>query len=635
MTPDGTEKGTEVSRRSLMAGAAAVGVAAAAVPFATSASAVHNSGDAPASTEKPNILIILVDEMRFPKVFPKGVKTAGEFLQKYMPNTYQLWRKGVKFSQHYSNANDCTPSRGVFMTGLYGHQTWVTTTLVGSPLDEKASSPVLDRRFPTYGKLMRRAGYQTPYVGKWHLSIPHKDPNYPGGGYLEAYGFNSDTSPDPIAYNLQGTYGDPPNYLSDKQIAEMSAAWLKKTRPSDQPWCLTVGFQNPHDKEFFPAGTEWVTWDGIFADPAMNPNALTPYMDYAQQPTSAGVTWAANKLKSPPNYGYPEIPPNWESYEQLGKNKPSYHQVAVKFQALAFGGVTMDPTQTKYTLEQYPPHPDGTPNPHAIVSGPWSYWQRSLDSYTQIMEDLDVRVGEVVGALPNDVAKNTIIIFTSDHGDFAGAHGMVSGKTGTVYDEVIRVPLIFVDPSGRYTGDIDTVRTGMSAHVDFLPMLVSIGHGGNWSWMKGDLKALYGTRHDLLPMLKSAKAPGRKYVVHSCDEVITPTGNFLSAPWHVTGLITPRGKLGLYSFWDAGTATLNVESQQTEYYDYSTEGGRLEIENTANSAAARRANRLLQTTLIPTQLRRPMPPRYVPVEMDARKTDLAFYALATGTVGKG
>lgn len=580
-------------------------------------------------------MIIMVDEMRFPKVFPAGVKDAGEFLQKFMPNTYALWRKGVKFSQHYSNANDCTPSRGVFMTGLYAQQQWVNTTLVGSPLDQYASSPVLNRHFPTYGKLMRRAGYTTPYIGKWHLSIPHKDPNRPNSGYLEAYGFDSDTSPDPVAYNLQGTYGDPPNYLNDEDISAMASAWLKRTKPTDQPWCLTVGFQNPHDKEFFPAGTEWVTWDGIFNDPALNPNALTPYLDYATQPTVAGVTWQQNALKSPPSYGYPEVPPNWESFEQLGRNKPSYHQVALKFQALAFGGVTFDPNQAGYTLEQYPPNPDGTPSVHAIGSGPWSYWQRSLDSYTQIMEILDERVGEVVGALPSDVAKNTIIVFTSDHGDFAGAHGIVSGKTGTVYDEVIRVPLIVVDPSGRYTGDIDTVRTGMSAHVDILPMLLSIGHGGSTSWMKGELRELYGTRHNLLPMLRSAKAPGRDYVLHTCDEVVTPNANYLTAPWHVTGLVTPRGKLGLYSMWKGKTDVLDRSTQEFEYYDYTTEGGRLEIENTADSAAARRANRLLQTKLIPGQLRRPMPARLQPVEHIAKREMLEFMGLATGSVGRG
>ena len=580
-------------------------------------------------------MIILVDEMRFPKVFPAGVKSPGEFLKKFMPNTYDLWRRGVKFSQHYSNANDCTPSRGVMMTGLYAQQSWVNITMVGSPLDAHATSPVLNRHFPTYGKLMRRAGYTTPYVGKWHLSIPHKDPNNPNAGYLEAYGFDSNTSPDPIAYNLQGTYGDAPNYLSDKDISEMAVSWLKQTKPTDQPWCLTVGFQNPHDKEFFPAGTEWVTWDGIFADPTLNPKALTPFMDYAQQPTVGGVTWAQNALKSPPSYGYPELPPNWESYEQLGVNKPKYHQVALKFQALAFGGVTMDPKETGYTFEPYPNHPDGTPSAHGIGNGPWSYWERSLDGYTQIMEILDERVGEVVGALPRDVAQNTIIIFTSDHGDFAGAHGMVSGKTGTVYDEVIRVPLIVVDPSGRYTGDIDTVRTGMSAHVDFLPMLVSIGHGGNWNWMKGDLKKLYGTRHDLLPMLKSADAPGRDYVLHTCDEIINPQANYLNAPWHVTGLVTPKGKLGLYSFWKGETDVLDRATQETEYYNYATRGGRMEVENTNDSAAARKANRWLQEVLIPEQIRRPMPARLKPVEEFAKREMLKFMGMATGSVGRG
>ncbi len=45
--------------------------------------------------KQPNILFILVDEMRFPKVFPKGITTPDQFLQTFMPNTYKLWSNGV------------------------------------------------------------------------------------------------------------------------------------------------------------------------------------------------------------------------------------------------------------------------------------------------------------------------------------------------------------------------------------------------------------------------------------------------------------------------------------------------------------------------------------------------------------
>ena len=60
--------------------------------------------------KQPNILFILVDEMRFPKVFPKGITTPDQFLQTFMPNTYKLWSNGVKFANHHTAASACTPA---------------------------------------------------------------------------------------------------------------------------------------------------------------------------------------------------------------------------------------------------------------------------------------------------------------------------------------------------------------------------------------------------------------------------------------------------------------------------------------------------------------------------------------------
>jgi Sulfatase/TAT (twin-arginine translocation) pathway signal sequence len=92
------------------------------------------------SGPRPNILFLLVDELRFPSVFPKGVKDAGEFLCKFMPNLYCLWQRGVKFGNHHTAANACTPSRGVLITGLYSQQNWLISTILAS--DPFADRPV-------------------------------------------------------------------------------------------------------------------------------------------------------------------------------------------------------------------------------------------------------------------------------------------------------------------------------------------------------------------------------------------------------------------------------------------------------------------------------------------------------------
>jgi uncharacterized sulfatase len=95
---------------------------------------------AAAKAGQPNILFFTVDEMRFPSVFPSGVNGVGDFLRAFMPNTYGLWKKGVKFSKHFTAGVACTPSRGVLVTGLYTQQTWMMQTLKGTP-DTKVSIP--------------------------------------------------------------------------------------------------------------------------------------------------------------------------------------------------------------------------------------------------------------------------------------------------------------------------------------------------------------------------------------------------------------------------------------------------------------------------------------------------------------
>ena len=163
---------------------------------------------------RPNILFILVDELRFPSVFPTGVKNVGEFLQRFMPNVHSLWTRGVKFGRHYTAASACTPSRGVLITGLYSQQSWLMLTLTNDP-GQRALTPPLNPAYPTYGKLLRRAGYRTPYIGKWHVSFDLE-------AGLEPYGFEGLISPDPVGFNLQGTVGQEPDFPNDQDIADQA-----------------------------------------------------------------------------------------------------------------------------------------------------------------------------------------------------------------------------------------------------------------------------------------------------------------------------------------------------------------------------------------------------------------------------
>jgi arylsulfatase A-like enzyme len=278
-------------RKFLKQAASAGGAVAASAPFSNRSKASEASAAPKRAGQQPNLLFILVDELRYPRVFPGGVSDAGEFLLQFMPHTYSLWQRGVKFAGHYSASTACTPARGTLVNGLYSQQNWLLLTILSKPGLPVSPQPRLRPEFPTYGKLLRQAGYQTPYIGKWHLSVPPSAPDR-----LEEYGFAGLTYPDPTGSNLQGTIGDEAaGYLNDADIATQAANWLVRRKPSEGPWCLTVGFVNPHDKEFFPAGTEFQTFTNLFASGSYNPQGLTQFINYSTDPVM--YDWNTNPLK--------------------------------------------------------------------------------------------------------------------------------------------------------------------------------------------------------------------------------------------------------------------------------------------------------------------------------------------------
>jgi uncharacterized sulfatase len=225
---------------------------------------------------------------------------------------------------------------------------------------------------------------------------------------------------------------------------------------------------------------------------------------------------------------------------------------------------------------------------------------------------VDQQIGRLVKAVPADVAANTVIVFTSDHGDYAGAHGFVSGKIGSLYDEAFHVPLIVVDPSGRFTSDIATPRTGLTASVDNLRLLVTLGYGGSTQWLTGsaDLQQLYGNRADLFAMLQSSDPGlGRPYVVLTTDELSPGYLNFNDAPAHAVAVRTPTYKFGVYAQWLPGLAAqISVATAEFEYYDYTKEEGRLELRNETwrKPEIDRQLDNLLNN-VIPNELRAPLP----------------------------
>jgi len=580
-----------------------------------------------------------------------------------MPNLHTyLWADGVKFSNFYTAAFDCTAARATIHTGLYAYQTYSMLTLTEYPdpdpppyrlpLDEPPYQPELDPDFPTIGHLMRKAGYETHYFGKWHLSYDASE--------LERYGYVSHTKPE----DLIGLAGQ--GLETDGEVAERAAKWVTdyvtSSNPNTKPLFFALNFVNPHDKQWFWGGMQANNFNEVYSNIPI-PNSQPP----SSEEPPREYTEIEGEAEPFPRYS-PDIRQailNWEDQQLLSK-KPQTQSIIKEVFQYQMGGIFEDdmaPTYTPVTEPEgfnYAPTPlhPSTPIPpgkHKAIA-PYEYWSKALDSYIQVLGYVDDAIGRFMENIPEEVRRNFVFVFTSDHGEYGSSHGL-QGKGGTVYEEGIRVPLIVRDLSNGFTANTEKQRTQLSSSVDLLPMIVSIGFGGT-GWMTNDTDygQLYGNRCDLLPILLSPDAPGRNYALHSTDEFIPDAFNYLDAPLHVIGLITmdkgKKTKLGVYTNWAEHSSapdqaqvlypTTTIQAPNVEFYDHNHLANELdqpiELESTPDSAEAQVALKTLFGDptneilgLLGSELQLPLPAKYQDAQRRAYQKLLTYMQFVNET----
>jgi arylsulfatase A-like enzyme len=484
-----------------------------------------------ASGRRPNILVIVVDQLRFPQWF--GAEPLGVGLP---PHLRRLREGAVSFARHYTASNDCTPARAALLTGLYTHQTGCMIT----------GGSTLDPGFPTWGTMLREHGYHTRWLGKWHLT--HRDNHWtPAAGEqaLERYGFAGGIYPSPDGGPGQG-------WRTDPKIAAQFADWFKHEGGAE-PWCTTVSFVNPHD----------IAWWYLWSD-------RVPGESQSRRTVGA----------LPPNFETPQL--------LLERHKPRLQHSLQQTAAASFGPVPFEGAEAQ------------------------TRWLEFLDLYTKLQREVDGHVGHVLRTLHSrpKVAQNTVIVFTSDHGEYGGSHGL-RGKGAGAYEEAIRVPLLVKDLRGKLTAAETQPRTQLSSSVDVAPLLLTIATGSS-HWRSESHYSHLAPRLDLARILAEPEAPGRPYVLHATDEVVTEFAvapYAADAPRHVVAVRTPQAKYGAYTHWpEEGIVPLSA-GEENELYDYSTASGRLELHNGAGESALEQEMRALLARAFHTELRGPLPPR--------------------------
>ena len=374
----------------------------------------------PAVTRRPNVLVILTDQLRQPPAYESD--ELREFRREHCVGQERLRQSGVSFKHHYPMAIACAPSRASLLTGQYPSLHGVTQT---DGLAKNAESDdmywLAPDTVPTLGDWFRAGGYRTFFKGKWHASHAHLDA-HDGDGYLlsidddgkpiegniaeylkadllDDFGFSEWVGPEPhgLGKHNMGTVKDP--FTADETIELLQHLDDDK---SDDPWLTVCSFLNPHDDSFF----------GIVA--------LTQGLRY--HPSTV-----------------PHIDQSPTRHEDLS-TKPRCQQSMVDLWSRL-----------------------GAPQP-------WN--ETHLKFYYQLQATVGEQITRVLDALQASGAyEDTIVVFSSDHGDMQGAHGGMHEKWHNAYEEALNVPFIVSSPllpGGARELDVPT------NHADLIPTLLGL-----------------------------------------------------------------------------------------------------------------------------------------------------------------
>ena len=215
------KQGREITRRAFMGHSLAAGCAA---PLVLSGCGKGMAGKASeAGGSRPNVVFILTDDQRWDQLGCEG----HPFLK--TPNLDRLAAEGARFANMFVTTSLCSPSRASFLSGLYAHSHGVVNNFTDYPTD-----------LPSFPRALQTAGYETAYIGKWHMG-EQSDERRPGFDYWVTHkgqGKYYDTE-----FNINGRREVKKGYYTHR-VTDMALDWLRQEH--EKPFLLILGHKAPH-----------------------------------------------------------------------------------------------------------------------------------------------------------------------------------------------------------------------------------------------------------------------------------------------------------------------------------------------------------------------------------------------------
>lgn len=367
--------------------------------------------------KRPNILILYTDQQRWDALGAAGnseIRT---------PHLDGLAARGTIFSQHFVQNPVCMPSRISMLSGKYPSTLGITH--MGVPVPEKII---------TLPHMLAQYGYRSANIGKLHF-LPHanRDHRLPH----PSYGFDHlEIADEP------GVYEDAYRAWVRRQAPDQMNGISAGIPPAARIWQQTMGIDDgvvhrgdPQGRHDFDRGIPFAAADHLTHSAFVGEQTAEFIKAAGGQPFlciagfySPHAPWIAPQkyldLYDPESLSLPQFPPHIDSQRPSDENAP-------------FSDAQL---------------------------------RRAKQGYYAMISEMDQVVGRILDALDESGARdNTIIVFTSDHGEWLGDH-LRYGKGYPADDAVSRVPLIIAAPGGQESQECREIVEA----VDIVPTLLEL-----------------------------------------------------------------------------------------------------------------------------------------------------------------
>ncbi|XVH32618.1 sulfatase-like hydrolase/transferase [Haloferacaceae archaeon DSL9] len=345
---------------------------------------------------RPNVLLLLTDQERYDLSAPDGPAVD-------TPTIDRLGAEGMRFDRAYTPISICSSARASLLTGLYPH----AHGMINNVHEADAIQPNLPSDLPTFGERLADDGYETTYLGKWHVG--------------------RDQTPEDFGFRFLGG--------SDQHHDAIETAFRDYRRrefdiaPDDEADLLEDELFSGHAHEPIP----------ISARTTAPVEATRPY--YLAERTIERLEDCA------------------------GGGEPFFHRT--DFLGPHHPYIVPEPYASMYDPDEIEPWPsyadtfDGKPAAHeqyrryrGVDDFAWETWAEAIAKYFGFTTFIDEQMGRVLDAVDDlGLTESTLVVHTADHGDFAGGHRQFN-KGPLMYEDTYHIPL-FV----RWPGVVDPAST--------------------------------------------------------------------------------------------------------------------------------------------------------------------------------